>query len=80
MTKQWTNDRFSGPTSGSALVKAPIAPRKKIVGRFGLAVRREAGKQKGLGSIPLRLSLLCKQVVVCGYCLARLCPSLFMKH
>ena len=39
-----------------------------IVSRFGLAVRRKAGKQKGLGSIPVRLSLLFKKVVVCGHC------------
>ena len=30
--------------------------------RFGLAVRRYAGKQKGLGSIPLRLSSLFKML------------------
>ena len=34
--------------------------------RFGLVVRRLAGKQKGLGSIALRLSLLFKNVVVGG--------------
>ena len=38
------------------------------VGRFGLAVRRLAGKRKDLGSIPLRLSFLFKMVVVCGHC------------
>ena len=37
--------------------------------RFGLAVRRWAGKQKDLGSIPLRLSSHFKKVVVCGHCL-----------
>ena len=36
------------------------------VSRFGLAVRRYAGKRKDLGSIPLRLSFLFKKVVVCG--------------
>ena len=37
--------------------------------RFGLAVRREAGKQiKGLGSIPLRISFLFEKAVVCGLC------------
>ena len=35
------------------------------VSRFGLAVRRQAGKQKDLGSIPLRLSFLFEKVVVC---------------
>ena len=38
------------------------------VSRFGLAVRRQAGKRKDLGSIPLRLSFLFKKVVVCGHC------------
>ena len=41
-------------------------------GRFGLAVRRYSGKQKGLGSIPLRLSFLFEKVVVCGHCLVTL--------
>ena len=40
-----------------------------IESRFGPAVRRQAGKQNGLGSIPLRLSFLFKTVVVCGHCL-----------
>ena len=44
----------------------------KNVSRFGLAVRRWAGKQKGLGSIPLRVSFLFKKVVVCGHCLVTL--------
>ena len=39
------------------------------VSRFGLAVRRQAGKQKDLGSILFRLSSLFKRVVVCGHCL-----------
>ena len=42
------------------------------VSRFGLAVRRYAGKRKDLGSIPLRLSFLFKKVVVCGHCLVTL--------
>ena len=42
------------------------------VSRFGLAVRRQAGKQKDLGSTPLRLSFLFKEVVVCGHCLVTL--------
>ena len=46
--------------------------RARQVSRFGLAVRRQAGKQKGLGSIPLRLSLLFRKVVVCGHCLVTL--------
>ena len=40
--------------------------------RFGLTVRRWVGKQKDLGSIPLRLSFLLKKVVVCGQCLVTL--------
>ena len=43
-----------------------------LVSRFGPAVRLWAGKQKGLGSIPLRLSFLFKKVVVCGHCLVTL--------
>ena len=43
-----------------------------LVSRFGLAVRRQAGKQKGLGSFPLRLSFLFKKVVVCGHGLVTL--------
>ena len=39
--------------------------------RFGLSVRREAGKQKDLGWIPLRFSSL-QKVVVCGHCLVTL--------
>ena len=35
--------------------------------RFGLPVR-----QKGFGTIPLRLSFLFKKVVVCGHCLVTL--------
>ena len=34
--------------------------------RFGLAVRRYVGKQKGHGSIPLRFYFLVKKFVVCG--------------
>ena len=43
-----------------------------VVGRFGLAVRRKAGKQNDLGSNLLRLSFLFKKVVVCGHCLVTL--------
>ena len=43
-----------------------------FVSRFGLAVRRKAGKRKDLGSIPLRFSFLFKKVVVCGHCLVTL--------
>ena len=37
--------------------------KETYVSRFGLAVRRQAGKRKDLGSIPLRLSFLFKS---CG--------------
>ena len=37
------------------------------VSRFGLAVRRQVGKRKDLGSIPLRLSFLFEKVVICGH-------------
>ena len=33
---------------------------RAIVSRFGLAVRRQAGKQRDLGSNPLRLSIVFK--------------------
>ena len=46
--------------------------REKNVSWFGLAVRRQAGKRKDLGSIPLRLSSLFKKVVVCEHCLITL--------
>ena len=39
-----------------------------FVSRFGLAVRRYAGKREGLGSIRLQLSFFFKKVVVCGLC------------
>ena len=42
--------------------------RTQFLSQFGLAVRHEAGKQKGLGSIPLRLYFFLKKVVVCGQC------------
>ena len=35
-------------------------------------VREGSGKQRDLGSIPLRLSVLFKKAVVCGYCLVTL--------
>ena len=42
-----------------------------VVSRFGLAVRREAGKQRDLGSNLLRISFIFK-VVVSGHCLVTL--------
>ena len=48
-----------------------------LVSRSGLAVRLQAGRQKGLGSIPLRLFLLFEKVaVVCGHCLVTLSPTI----
>ena len=49
------------------------------VSRFGLAVRRQAGKQRDLGSNLLRLSFLFRKVVVCGHCLVTLFLTI-MKH
>ena len=49
--------------------------QKKGERRFGLAVRRQAGKQEDLGSIPLRPPFSSKvDTVSC------LCPSQFMKR
>ena len=49
--------------------------------RFGLAVRREAGKRKDLaGSIPLRLSFLFKKVVVCGHLSCDFVHHFLLKH
>ena len=50
----------------------------QIVSRCGLAVRREAGKQKDLGSIRFR-SPFSSKIVVCGHCLLTL-PTQLMKH
>ena len=44
--------------------------------RFGLAVRRYAGKQRDLGSNLLRLSFLFK-IVVCGRCLVTLSLTIY---
>ena len=41
------------------------------VSRSGLAVKRQAGKQKDLGSIPLRFPFLFRKVVVCGHILTK---------
>ena len=59
------------PCVNTGHISTPESPGS-VVSRFGLAVRRSAGKQKGYGSIPLRLSLLFKKVVVCGHCLVTL--------
>ena len=50
-----------------------------LVSRFGLAVRRWAGKRKDLGWIPLRLPFLFKKVVLCGHCLVTL-PITFYRN
>ena len=45
----------------------PLISSLLPVSRFGLAVRRQAGERKDLGSIPLRrFSFLFEKVVVCG--------------
>ena len=48
--------------------------------RFGPAVRRWAGKQRGLCSVPLRLSLLCKSCGLWTPSCDFVCPSHLMKH
>ena len=50
------------------VLRFQISWRAEVVSRFGLAVRRQDGKQKGLGSSPLQLFLLFKKIVVCGHC------------
>ena len=65
---------------GEVLSRGRIHPQARCsnrVSRFGLAVRRSAGKRKDLGSIPLRLSFLLKKVVVCGHCLVTLSITSF---
>ena len=55
-----------------------IYPLRCLVSRCGLAVRREAGKQKDLG--PIRSgSPLSSKTVVYGYCLVTL-PTQLMKR
>ena len=66
--------RYSYQTHASlvGLVYRDGEAMTSTVSRFGLAVRRKAGKRKDLGSIPLRLSFLFTKVVVCGHCLVTL--------
>ena len=45
---------------------------RALVSRFGLAVSVRLVSRRASGSIPLRLSFLFKQVVVCGHCLVTL--------
>ena len=63
MTKSFT--RTSQVSQFGIAVRRYKAGKQKGLGvsRFGLAVRRSAGKRKDLGSIPLRLSFLFKKVV-----------------
>ena len=49
-----------------------------VVSQFGLAVRRQAGKQRDLGSNLLGAPFS-SQVVVCGQCLVTLSLTI-MKH
>ena len=53
-------------------ISLEVCTRVGCVSRFGLVVRRYAGKQKDLGSIPLRHSSPFKKVVVCGHGLVTL--------
>ena len=57
-------------------ISLEVCTRVGCVSRFGLVVRRYAGKQKDLGSIPLRLSSPFKKVVVCENCLVTLSLTL----
>ena len=59
--KDWKEGVYKQAQSGRLLCE-PVWP----------TVKRWAGKQKDLGSIPLRLSFLFKKVVVCGHCLVTL--------
>ena len=43
-----------GPQTPSTGLRHPSGPQPLLVSQFGLAVRRKAGKQRDLGSIPLR--------------------------
>ena len=61
---QWLRER------NQTLIQSRQVTSAWLVRRFDLAVRRQAGKQKGLGSI--RLSLFFKKVAGCGYCLVTL--------
>ena len=63
---------ISCPSSFSPWAQGGRRVFKRVRGQFGLAVRRWAGKQKDLGSIPLRLSFLLQRFVVCGHCLVTL--------
>ena len=58
------------PTDNSVVYKQ-TKTNIQNVSRFGLAVRCKAGKQRDLGSNPLRLSFLFKSVV-CEHCLVTL--------
>ena len=65
--------------TGAASLPTPSDPHRQSytlpvvsVSRFGLAVRRQAGKRKDLDSIPFRLSFLFKKVVACGHYLVTL--------
>ena len=58
-----------------SFISSPSTVRPEQVSRFGAAVRRysrEAAKQKDLGSTPLRLSSVFKQLVICRHCLVTL--------
>ena len=55
-----------------SMYKTRARATSQTVSRCGLAVRRQAGKRKDLGSIQLRLSFLFRKVVVCGHCLVTL--------
>ena len=54
-------DVLGSPVPNRPTVSVDVKHHSTItVSRFGLAVRRYAGKQKDLGSVPFRLSFLLK--------------------
>ena len=59
MRSQWTLSP-TVPNSPHGLFGRKTTLNLNRVSRFGPAVRCSAGKQKDLGSIPIRLSFLCK--------------------
>ena len=69
--------RRGGGAVGLSVSVLKVQPqyRQVTVSRSDLAVRRWAGKQKDLGSNPLRLSFLFTSCV-CGHCLVTLSSQL----
>ena len=64
-----TPERLRGQLGTAATTRERERERER---RFGLAVKRQAGKQKDLVSIPLRLPSLSSKVVVFVHCFVTL--------